>query len=134
VVTRRQPSASPAASGYFERFFAVTFLFYELSQGRNIRQAITRLRRHDPELSMWRLHTTWQHLVTAGHWGAGRRELARCQRRPAVGAIRPVRFEPGGNHDGCETSPFAASVAVTATECVALSRHNGCGTREAAIF
>jgi hypothetical protein len=38
-------------------FFAITYLFYELSQGRDIRQAFNRLREHDLELAMWRLHT-----------------------------------------------------------------------------
>jgi hypothetical protein len=39
-------------------FFAVTYLFYELTQGRDIHQALARLNQHDAELAMWRLHST----------------------------------------------------------------------------
>jgi hypothetical protein len=43
----------------YAAFFAVTFLFYELTQGRNIKQAISRLCAHDLELAMWQLHSPW---------------------------------------------------------------------------
>ncbi|MDT7639653.1 MAG: hypothetical protein QOC83_3941, partial [Pseudonocardiales bacterium] len=45
-----------------------------------------------------------------------------------------AEVEADGNHDGCETSSFAASLAVTATDTVALNRHNGWVTRKAGIF
>ena len=35
--------------------FAPLFLFYELTEGRPLEQAVSRLRDHDRELSMWRL-------------------------------------------------------------------------------
>lgn len=40
-------------------FFAVTYLFYELTQGRNIRQAFQRLVEHDPEMGMWQMQSHW---------------------------------------------------------------------------
>ncbi|GLW47042.1 hypothetical protein Stsp02_27040 [Streptomyces sp. NBRC 14336] len=36
--------------------FAPMFLFYELTQQRGLTEAVERLRAHDDELSMWRLH------------------------------------------------------------------------------
>jgi hypothetical protein len=51
---------APVAEPYgYAAFFAVTYLFYELTQGRNIRQAVARLCDHDPELNMWQLHSPW---------------------------------------------------------------------------
>jgi hypothetical protein len=35
--------------------FAPLLLFYELTEGRSLEQAVERLRAHDRELSMWRL-------------------------------------------------------------------------------
>jgi hypothetical protein len=35
--------------------FVSTFLFYELTEGRSLDEAVERLRRHDQELAMWRL-------------------------------------------------------------------------------
>jgi hypothetical protein len=67
--------------------------------------------------------------------GSGQRPgLVRCRGWPAVRGHLAGQWEPDGNHDGCETSSYAASVAVTATERVALTRHDGCGTRKAGIF
>jgi hypothetical protein len=45
-----------------------------------------------------------------------------------------LQWQPDGNHDGCETASFAASLAVTASECVVLTRHNSCVTCKAGIF
>ena len=39
-------------------FFAVTFLFYELAQGRDIHRALAALHGLDDDLTMWRLQTT----------------------------------------------------------------------------
>jgi hypothetical protein len=35
--------------------FVPVFLFYELTEGRSLEEAVERLRRHDQELAMWRL-------------------------------------------------------------------------------
>ena len=37
--------------------FAPLFLFYELTEGRTLEQAVDRLTGHDAELAMWRLWT-----------------------------------------------------------------------------
>ena len=39
----------------YASFFAPLFLFYELTEGRSLEEAVERLRAHDRELSMWRL-------------------------------------------------------------------------------
>ena len=41
----------------YASFFAPVFLFYELTEERTLAQAVQRLRDHDRELGMWRLHT-----------------------------------------------------------------------------
>jgi hypothetical protein len=41
----------------YASFFAPVFLFYELTEQRTMAEAVQRLRDHDPELGMWRLHT-----------------------------------------------------------------------------
>jgi hypothetical protein len=35
--------------------FAPLLLFYEVTEGRSLQQAVRRLQGHDPELSMWQL-------------------------------------------------------------------------------
>ena len=39
----------------YASFFAPVFLFYELTEGRSLDEAVERLRAHDRELGMWRL-------------------------------------------------------------------------------
>lgn len=39
----------------YASIFAPLFVFYELTEGRTLHQAVDRLSRHDPELAMWRL-------------------------------------------------------------------------------
>jgi len=39
----------------YASLFVPTFLFYELTEGRSLDEAVERLRAHDQELSMWRL-------------------------------------------------------------------------------
>ena len=59
ALLRRGALGYLAPAGYPDgahAFFAVTYLFYELSQGRDIRNAFSRLRQHDHEMAMWRLH------------------------------------------------------------------------------
>lgn len=60
-----QAMLSCGATGYlaptgqphgYAAFFVLVHLFYELTQGRPARQAVTRLREHDPDLAMWHLH------------------------------------------------------------------------------
>ncbi len=41
----------------YASFFAPVFLFYELTEQRTLAEAVQRLRDHDRELGMWRLHT-----------------------------------------------------------------------------
>lgn len=41
----------------YASFFAPLLLFYELVEQRTLPEAVERLRRHDAELAMWRLHT-----------------------------------------------------------------------------
>lgn len=40
----------------YASFFAPVFVFYELTEGRSLAEAVNRLQRHDHELGMWRLH------------------------------------------------------------------------------
>jgi hypothetical protein len=40
----------------YASFFAPVFLFYELTEQRSVATAVERLRSHDAELGMWRLH------------------------------------------------------------------------------
>jgi hypothetical protein len=81
--------------------------------------------------------------LTRGHRGSdGKSQPAAGLRAPPIMTVHAphlvvedqMDMESDGNHDGCETSSYAASVAVTATERVALTRHDGCGTRKAGIF
>jgi hypothetical protein len=47
---------APAGAPFgYASLFAPLLLFYELTQRRSLRDAVRRLRRHDEELSMWRL-------------------------------------------------------------------------------
>lgn len=41
----------------YASLFAPVFLFYELTEQRSLAEAVQRLRAHDRELAMWRLHT-----------------------------------------------------------------------------
>jgi hypothetical protein len=68
--------------------------------------------------------------------GSARRLSVRRIRGPPGDAITGAPdTEPDGNHDGCETSPIAASHAVTATEWVALtsSFNRGFGVRSPGV-
>jgi hypothetical protein len=40
----------------YASFFAPLFLFYELTEGRTLAEAVARLQAHDRELAMWRLY------------------------------------------------------------------------------